>query len=166
MKGVELGMIQVDPIFDEGMRHLCFQPYALHPKGCPNYGKRKTCPPQARLYTDAYDMIQPIYAVVNEYNLSEHVDRMRDKHPDWSERQLYCVLYWQGSARKQLKYRIMGCLRDPHCYSYQVEVCPEAMGINVTETLYRVGIVLEWPPVLIVRQIALLGKPNYTVRYK
>jgi len=34
---------------------------------------------------------------------------------------------------------------------------PEAMGVNVTETMKRVGIELEWPPVNVAYQIALAG---------
>jgi hypothetical protein len=34
------------------------------------------------------------------------------------------------------------------------------MGVNVTETLRLEGIVLEWPPVRIARQVALIAYPN------
>jgi predicted metal-binding protein len=150
------GLIQVSVVLDLSVRDMCFLPYDLHPKGCPNYGKRPTCPPGAALYREVYDLTQPVYAVVNEFNLGEHVERMRSLHPDWSERQLRCVLYWQAGARKQLKKQIGEALRDmPY---YIAETCPEAMGVNVTQTLHQVGIELEWPPVHIARQVALLGR--------
>lgn len=147
-------------ILDKRVRGLCAKPYPLHPKGCPNFGKRETCPPQARLYQDVYDLSAPVYAVVNEFDLGGHVGRMREAHPDWSDRQCRCVLYWQGGARKALKQRIAEALRDPRCAGYRAETCPEAMGVNVTETLRRAGIELEWPPVRTARQVALIGKLN------
>ena len=73
-----------------------------------------------------------------------------------SKRQLECCLYWQGTARKRLKERINEFifLADER---YVVNTVPEAMGVNVTETMKRVGIELEWPPVNLVYQIAMAG---------
>jgi len=153
-------MIQVSVVMKPSVRDMCYRPYDLHPKGCPNFGKRETCPPSARLYQEVYDLAQPVYAVVNEFNLGEHIERMRTLHPDWSDRQLRCVLYWQAGARRELKNKILAlreCSQFP--VGYVVETCPEAMGVNVTATLLGVGIELEWPPVRIVRQVALLGMP-------
>jgi hypothetical protein len=153
-------MIQVSVVMEPSVRSICRRPYDLHPKGCPNFGKRETCPPRARLYWEAYDLTQTVYAVVNEFNLGKHVERMRTLHPDWSDRQLRCVLYWQAGARRELKNKI-SALRERGQFpvGYVIETCPEAMGVNVTATLLGVGIALEWPPVRIVRQVALLGMP-------
>ena len=35
--------------------------------------------------------------------------------------------------------------------------CPEAMGVNVTETMKNVGIILEWPPETVTYQIVIAG---------
>jgi hypothetical protein len=114
----------------------------------------------APLFDQAFDLSAPVYAVVNEYDLGGHVARMKADHPDWSDRQLYCVLYWQPTARRALSERIKAALRDPRCIGYRAETCPEAMGVNITETLRFAGIELEWPPERVARQVALLGKPN------
>lgn len=75
-----------------------------------------------------------------------------------SDRQLRCVLYWQGGARAELKRQIAAALRTlPGC---RAETCPEAMGVNVTATLAAEGITLEWLPVRIARQVALIAYPN------
>jgi predicted metal-binding protein len=150
--------VRVCPVLDPSVRVLCCRPYDLHPQGCPNFGQRATCPPAAPLFSHIYDMAKPVWAVVNEFALGAHVTRMRVTHPGWSERQLRCVLYWQGSARAELARKIKLALAT--LPGYRAETCPEAMGVNVTETLRVVGIELEWPPVRFTRQIALLGIPN------
>lgn len=38
-----------------------------------------------------------------------------------------------------------------------VSSCPEAMGVNLTETMRGIGIELEWPPRQIARQIVVAG---------
>jgi predicted metal-binding protein len=152
---VVLRIVQV--VIDPAVRGLCCRPYDLHPLGCPNYGKRETCPPKARLYGEVYDLTS-VYVVVTKFDLAAHVARMRASHPDWSDRQLRCVLYWQNGARKRLSCRIAEILKRLH--GYRAETCPEAMGVNVTETLRTVGVELEWPPIRIVRQVALLGIPK------
>ena len=148
-------IIKVIPAIDYSVRRLCPKPYYNHPRGCPNFGRKKGCPPGAPLFDQVYDISQPVYAIINEFDIGSHIERMREKHPEWSEHQLKCVLYWQGGARKQLKGRCIEFLRSHP--GYQIEMCPEAMGVNITETLRSVGIELEWPPVHIARQVALAG---------
>ena len=80
---------------------------------------------------------------------------MKEKHPNWSERQIYCCLYWQKTARKQLLAGIKEFLKEHK--GYTVTTCPEAMGVEVTKTLEAVGIELEWEPKNIACQVALAG---------
>jgi predicted metal-binding protein len=151
-------MIQIQPVIDYSMRALCAKPYPLHAKGCPNLYKSSRCPPKVPHFDKAFDMTQPIYAVVNEFDFGAHVDKMRAKHPDWSDRQLRCVLYWQSTARKQLKVKIVETLKK--FPGYAVTMSPEGQGVNVTETMRNAGVILEWPPQKIARQIAFLAKPR------
>jgi hypothetical protein len=146
------------PIVSRRMRALCVAAYPLHPKGCPKYGKCDSCPPAIRFFEDYFDLSQPVYAVWNVFPIGEHVERMRAAHPDWSERQLFCVLYWQAGARKQLEGEIAEfLLTHPELV---VTRCPEAMGLNVTETLSAAGVALEWPPVRFALQVAVAGTPG------
>ena len=150
---------EVKPVFlrPDSVRVLCRRPYWGHPKGCPNWGKQDTCPPRAPLLYDLLDPARPVYAVWNRFDLAAHVARMREKHPDWSDRQLYCCLYWQPRARKQLREHV---IRFMWTGPLLREVgCPEACGVNVTATLAEVGITLEWPPRQWVYQVALVGFP-------
>jgi hypothetical protein len=149
-------LIQVFPVIDHTVRALCAKPYPLHPKGCPNVGKCDRCPPRAPLFEEVFDIAAPVYAVINEFDLGMHVIKMRASNPGWSYRQLSCVLYWQGTARKQLKQAVETIL--PAFTGYAVTYCPEGMGVDVTATLAATGIELEWPPVKVARQVAFLAK--------
>jgi predicted metal-binding protein len=153
--------IRITPVFDQKFRGLCIKPYPLHPHGCPNFGKAIRCPPAVGLLEEVYDLQKPSYTIYNVFDLDAHVGKMRRLHPNWSERQLYCCLYWQGKARKELKSEVEKFHRtkDP-MKELLVTTCPEAMGLNVTETMRRAGIKLEWPPVEIALQVAFAGIPR------
>lgn len=157
---------QVKPVIQPEVRQLCVKPYPGHPRGCPNHGKRATCPPQARMLYDLLDPAGPIWAVWNRFDLAAHVERMRAKHPDWSWRQLTCCLYWQRGARKQLvreALQLMNTEMLDICAALsgagrpQFVACPEAMGVNVTATMEQIGITLEWPPKTVTYQVGLVG---------
>lgn len=152
---------RIRPIINMEVRHLCRRPYPGHKKGCPNYGKRDTCPPNAPLLSHFFDVMKPIYAVWVTFDLGAHVKRMRAKQPEWSYRQLSCCLYWQGTARKALKQEIneLGIQFGNPNFEVVGSLIPEAMGVDVTATMRRIGIVLEWPPLKTVYKIAFVGSP-------
>lgn len=151
------GIIEVKPVIIRPVYRLCVRPYPNHKKGCPNYGRKKGCPPGVPMFDSFYDLSKPIYAIYNAFDFKGHVDHVRERHPDWSERQLKCCLYWQGSARKRLNERIEIFKRLVHNRRYIVNTVPEAMGVQVTETMKRIGIELEWPPVNVAYQVAMAG---------
>jgi predicted metal-binding protein len=153
-------LVKATIVIDHTVRSLCREPYPLHPRGCPNFGKKPTCPPHAPRFEDTYDLSKPAYCVVNEFDLGAHITAMRKRHPDWSSRQLRCCLYWQGTARKRLEQGIAAALLDPKLTGLVAERSPEAMGVDVTATLRGAGIELEWPPERIARQVAILAFPR------
>jgi len=151
---------RVYPVMQPEMTKLCRRVYPGHPRGCPNYGIKPGCPPTAPMYDSVYnlrDLERPVIAIINWFDLTQHVARMRERHPDWSERQLYCCLYWQKGARRDLKREVDEFLETRP--AYRAEFTPEAMGVNVTATLKAAGIVLEWPPRKRAAQVALAGIP-------
>lgn len=149
---------RVIPVVDYSLPGMCTRAYPGHPRGCPNFGSRDTCPPRAKLLSDVFDLTKPCYCIINKFDLKSHVSRMRALHPEWSARQLVCCLYWQGTARVQLKAKIDEFER---LYpGYTVTRSPEAMGLDVTKTLANVGIKLEWPPKAIAYQVAFAGVPR------
>ncbi|WP_321471092.1 hypothetical protein [uncultured Paludibaculum sp.] len=142
-------------VIDRKMQGMCRLPYPNHARGCPNFGLKVGCPPNVPLFPEVYDMTKPVYAIVNRFDFGAHVAKMRAAHPDWTDRQLTCCLYWQGTARKALKRAIADFERlFP---DHTVDTCPEAKGVNVTATLQAVGINLEWPPQAVACQVALAG---------
>lgn len=148
-------IIPVIPVIDLSVRGLCIKPYPGHKKGCPNHGKKEGCPPEAPRYTDVYDLSKTVFAIINKFDIAGHVQHMKEMHPDWTQRQLECCLYWQPKARKHLVEHIKGFWREHNDYS--IETCPEAMGVNITQTLKNAGLDLEWPPKQWACQVALAG---------
>jgi predicted metal-binding protein len=139
------------------LRGLCRQAYPGHPKGCPNFSRREGCPPAAALLGELIDLQQEVLAAYVAVDLAGHVAAMQTRHPHWSDAQLYCCLYWQGSAKAALKRLVEHHLS---CHEgLKAVYCPEGSGVNVTTTLAQAGIHLEWPPRSVAYKVALLGRP-------
>ena len=69
--------------------------------------KKEGCPPNVPMFDQVYDLIKPIYLIISEFNLLEHVENKSRIHPDWSSYQLYNSRYWQGktiSINKKVSY--------------------------------------------------------------
>lgn len=171
-------IIQVNPLIDHSVRNLCAKPYPGHPKGCPNFNHKYGCPPGAQLFDNVFDISKPVFAIYNQFDLKSHIERMREANPEWSKAQLSCCLYWQNTARKQLSKEVLkfiyhdelygrchvamapykGIIGDLKNWTHRIiQSPPEAMGVNITETMKNAGIILEWPPETVTYQIALAG---------
>lgn len=150
-------MIKIaDIILEPAVLTLCRKPYPGHPRGCPNYAHRKSCPPDAPFLEEVLDMSRTVWVAWVDFNLEKQRQRMWAKHPKWSERQAECCLYWQGGVRKQLRDEMEAFVDNADAALMIIEV-PEAHGVNVTETMWRVGVGLQWPPKIIVRKVGLIG---------
>lgn len=134
----------------------CRLPYPNHKNGCPNYGKADRCPPKAPMVQTVFDISKPLYLVHSEFDLKSHVGRMQSSHPEWSDRQCRCVLYWQPHSRKQLKDRVR---MARFVLGTNIETsCPEGMGVNVYATARLSGLYLgKIKTLFICRHVALLG---------
>jgi len=150
-------IIELEPkiiTFDKKIQRLCCHPYHNHPRGCPNFGKKIGCPPNQLLINEVLDFNKKIYLIYTEFNLVKHARKMRRLYPYWSEYQIYCVLYWQSKARVFQRQEEKIALQK---YGFDYIACPEACGVNVTELMKRIGIILEWPPRKITRLVSLGG---------
>ena len=150
----------VKPVIDYSVRGLCRKPYTGHVRGCPNWHnlKRKQCPPHGPKIEEIIDINKEVFCIYNIFPIGEHIIKMREKHPFWSERQLACCLYWQPKARKQLREKIKDFLRSREDrQELKIVDCPEGCGVNVTETMKQLGIELEWPPKVYAYQVVLMG---------
>jgi len=147
-----------DIVFDALVQALCPRPYPGHPRGCPNYGHRPTCPPGSPLIDAILYLPAPVFVVHIEFDIGAHAAALRERHPEWSERQVYCCLYWQPRARKYLRAEEdrarleMGVGRVVHC--------PEAHGVYVDALMRHLGVTLEWPPRNTARLVSLAGVPG------
>jgi DNA modification methylase/predicted metal-binding protein len=131
----------------------CLRPYDRHPKGCPNYNK-ELCPPHSPYFKKEVDNYKYFCLIYIVFDFKEYKNLRREKHKDWSERQLGNRRHWQNSVKKLLKdeiLRIYGLNRQNirkyllSCGSgfnnnsfkkYQDKVYSmEAVGINVLSTL-------------------------------
>jgi predicted metal-binding protein len=151
-------IVEVTPVIDYSVRSLCASPYPGHKHGCPNFNKKRDCPPFAPLFDRHYDITKPVYAIYCDFNLAKHVEAMREKHPDWTYKQLSCLLYWQNGVKKKLARLVEDFLFEH--VEYSATVIPEAMGVDMIKTMAAVGVNIHFPPQDIVYKIALAGIPK------
>jgi hypothetical protein len=140
----------IDIVYDERARngYWCVLPYPDHPNGCPNFPQ---CPQK---YPDFKNLIgYKWFAVIEEFDLKKHAERMKQKHPDWSDRQCRCVLYWQGSVRKKLRDKTYALTTKED----MVLESPEASGVNLFATMAKVGIILKKNPDYVYK-IMMIGR--------
>ena len=130
-------------VFTELTRKWCQLPYENHKKGCPNFNKNDTCPSRCKYRKDIlekYDKFTLVYAV---FNFQQYKEIRMKEHPDWSEKQAGCVLYWQSSIKKMLKGHIRHIKYDEMLGTgsgFWKYSSMEAAGIYVFKTLLNNGI--------------------------
>ncbi len=138
-------------------RGLCVKPYPLHKYGCPKYGE-ELCPPNIQMYDQVFNTNKDIYLIYTTYPLGEHMRKMKKKYPYWSERQLRNVIYWQETAKRIHKEKIIQFLELYKDLKY-IAITPEALGVDVDATLKSIGINLDWPPTEDSYRISLAAEP-------
>jgi hypothetical protein len=135
-----------------GKKAWCELPYPGHKKGGPNYGKG--CPlPRVNKFSD---LSKPHWFAIIKFDLKGHVEKMKNKHPDWSDRQNRCVLYWQNGVRSKLNKICQEFIGNKDLIYHKI---PEAMGVNVILTMKKLNIPIEIKPVNTVHKITLIGSP-------
>lgn len=138
----------------------CKLPYPNHPRGCPNYGKKKTCPPNSKSFEDL--VRPPFFLVIRPFNLEAHARRMKERHPEWSDRQCRNLLYWQKKVDKELREEATAFIESRDDDLVLLET-PEANGVDVFKTCKNVGIILERNPRKIVKKIMIVGKKVFNL---
>jgi len=133
----------------------CRLPYPNHPKGCPNYDKKKACPPHSIFFNNIVE--PPFFLVIHTFDLEAQSMRMKKRHPEWSDRQSRNLLYWQKGVMKKLKEEAKAFIESYDGDLLLVEI-PEANGVHVFKTCENVGIILDRNPRKIVRKIMIIGK--------
>jgi hypothetical protein len=118
-------------VFDERIKDWCKFAYPGHKKGCPNYlsPNKPKCPHNTPMVYRFFDLHRGLYFVVERFSLLNHVKKMKAKHPQWTERQLRNVLYWQNRPKSALKEQAKNAM--------------ELLGADVYTTMRRHGLILE-----------------------
>ena len=139
-------------IYDERAKDgtWCKAPYPDHPRGCPNFPKCCEKQPDFKDF-EGYDW----FAVIEEFDLKAHAEKLKEKHPGWTERQARCVLYWQNSVRKRLREKTAK-FAVPLFGDIILEI-PEACGVNLFATMAKHDLFLKTNPD-IVYKIMMVGK--------
>lgn len=147
---------EIDIVLEKKARGpWCLLPYPNHQKGCPNYGKKDSCPPFAKPFEELIG--PPFYLVVVFFDLEAHVTRMKNLHPNWTDKQARCLLYWQGSVKKKLLDEALGFIEANEAKNLFLLRLPEANGVNVFKTCENVGIKIDRNPTKIVRKVMIIG---------
>jgi hypothetical protein len=124
--------------------HLCKQHYYHNGNantGCPNYGEKEGCPPEVLHIKEAYDM-NSIHLLTIQFPFEEYIDIKREINPTWTNRALINQRHWQGHL-KSLLNTFWEDIEDRYP-EHNVIKNPEAMGVNLEETMKKLGIQLQW----------------------
>ena len=132
----------------------CKLPYPGHQLGCPMWDTRPQCPPRAPLVYYVYNLKKPHWLVVARFDLKAHAEEWERRRPHWTERQRRNSRYWQAGVVGRLRDECELQVRGRSGLGY--EMIPEAMGINVFQTLRRVGVCLQRRPDM-VHKVALVA---------
>jgi predicted metal-binding protein len=145
----------------------CQLPYPNHKKGCPNYNKKKTCPPNVPHFKKIINNYRHFYLIYSIFNFKKYKELREIENPEFfnTPARLKCVLYWQGAVRKILKEYVKKILVDDNITNFYLLSCGsgfddkylgkfqnplysmEAAGINVFKTLKNNNIEYELKPV-------------------
>lgn len=146
-----------DMVFDRRANgQWCKLPYPDHPKGCMNYNKKIGCPPKAKFFLDI--VTNPFFLVTQKFDIAKHAQRMKKLHPNWTNRQARCVLYWQGSLRKKIREEAKEFI-DSQNKDLMILEIPEANGVDIFKTCKNLGIILDRNPQKIIWKVMIIGKP-------
>lgn len=148
----------VEVVCDPCMRAHCLDPYHAHPHGCPNWGHKKGCPPDAPLFLDTY--AKDVYIAAFRFNFGQYLAEKRERHPDWTDRALRNPRHWQAHVRSDFRRFLAEELPNHPEIQGDVLFSPEAMGVNLFATCQKAGIILEHTPTNFVYNIALIARPN------
>lgn len=151
-------------IFNEKIREFCKRAYPKHKNGCPNYNKNPLCPPQAPYRKDILKKHSNFILVWANFDFKSYKEKMKENHQTWSEKQITCVLYWQGSLKKIIKDYIVKNLQYNELFGcgsgFLDSQSMESAGINVFSTLKLNKIDYEIKPVDKIVLVALLCLNN------
>jgi len=151
-------------VYDKKILNLCRVPFYNHSKGCPNWNKKEGCPPNVLLIDKILDFNKELYIIYTEFNVGEFAEKMRLMHPEWHKhpRQWYNPRRWQPKARKlHAKDQLLAMKTGIDT----ILSSAEANGVNITDTIKNIGIILkwDWPPLHILENDEYKKNLSYVI---
>ena len=146
-------------VYDMRAKDWCKLPYPNHKKGCPNYNKNPDCPPQSPNIEEFIKINRKKWFIVECFDLEKHRNKMKKKHPEWTDKKCNCLLYWQKGVRKRLIEKCIKFISGNKDLIYTL--LPESMGVHVFNTAKSIGIPIKRNPNKKVFKIALVGYKNF-----
>ncbi len=140
-------------------RSMCIKSYKDHKNGCPNFGVLPTCPPQIPcMYDEIFDC-SDVWAVVTKFDLYKHYAKMREKNPNLAEGQIRNRRIWQPISKKENDYAISEFYQEnPDKKDYVATRLLECMGVDVVNTMKKVGVEIKFPVEEYALRVAFLAK--------
>lgn len=138
---------------DYKVRDYCRLPYPGHPEGCPHFGKRKECPPQAPLLEHFIDLSKPHYFIIVKITYDHTIEGEKPHNPS-KERSW---LTWELHAESVLEKHVQKFQKSHPGTVFTLH--PSAVGVDVFKTAQNVGIPLEPTLQDTFHKIALIGYP-------
>ena len=148
-----------DIVFDHKVQTYCNNPNFK----CPNYGHSWACPPEAPYLEEKIKQFERFFLIYIKYD----VDKEKEKNFRQYE-------FMRAKIEEEIsnfiqnntiEYNAIQILWDGHCrlcekegkrctideqlpcrYPDEIRYSMEAIGINVTETVRKIGLEIEWPP--------------------
>ncbi len=160
---------QIDfAVNDTEVYRNCQNPYKFHPDGCPNYDNNWSCPPNSPTVSDTRTTLKTytyFWLLIMEYpipknkikfiqkwktqkgfaritkNLNDFLSYLQSNHREWKI--YYCS---QCELCKEKNYSGCTCSNAPCRYPDKIRISPEAAGIQVFDTLLKLGNSIEIEP--------------------
>ncbi len=157
---IEIDVIDKSTIvFTPKTRDWCRLPYPGHPRGCVNYGKHDTCPCNTPYRADILEKHDRFVLVHATFDINAYAGKMREIHPDWSEKQLRNSRHWQSQLKSKMKKKIAGVHHDELFGAgggFMGRPSMEAAGIFVFATLRRNKIPFDVKAKKFIKMVCLL----------
>jgi hypothetical protein len=155
-KNMILPLKEKDLVFDKNsIGPWCKLPYPGHPKGCVNFDKRIGCPPKSEFFQNI--ITAPFFLAAQKFVIASYSEKIKNKIPNWTDRQASCLKYYQKSVSKKIKEEAKTFIESKKQNLILIER-PEANGIDIFNTCKNIGIFLDRNPKKIMWKIMLIGK--------
>lgn len=140
-------------------RSMCIKPYKNHKYGCPNFGKLDTCPPNIPCMYDQIFDVNEVYALATKFDLEKYYQKRQKNRPDLPIGQIKNIRNWQPITLKENDYAIAEFYKEnPDKQDFISTRLLECMGVDVVNTMKRVGLYLTFPVEKYTYRIAFLAR--------